>query len=35
MSAKQKKQNWALSQSRVVCEYAFARVKCYNAITEV
>ncbi len=35
LSAVQKEENRALSQSRVVCENAFAGVKRYNAVSVV
>lgn len=35
LSAVQKQENWALSQSRVGCENAFTGVKRYNAVSSV
>jgi len=35
LNDRQKQENLTLSQSRVVCEHAFARVKRYNAVSVV
>ncbi|MBD1848539.1 IS5/IS1182 family transposase, partial [Cyanobacteria bacterium FACHB-502] len=35
LSPQQKEENRALSQSRVVCENAFAGVKRYNAVSAI